>query len=618
MSLAGLRALRVKKTEVYIIAGLVFLAVVLRLWYIHDYTRTSVYPLLEQSDSEAYAQWGRDIASGEIISAGAFMKWPLYAYMLGLLFGIFGYSPPLVYGLQFLIGSVNCVLVYLITRRLARRNAAIIAAGLYLSYGLFIFYEGLMMYVTLALFFNLLILLILLRYSGGFSIKGVFLFGLLAGVSGLTQANSLIFAAAGFAWLLLRAERPAMQKKRQALVFLITAFSVTGLATLHNFAAEKDFVPIAGNLGFNFYSGNNSQASGTFYSPPEVALNQEDMFRDARIIAEAQMGKRLKTSQVSRYWLQQSFNFMISQPGKAALLGLKKIVYALSPQEYVHDLEFKLIYERIGLFKFIFMDLRFILPMVLLGVVVSWKRRRDFALLYIGIIVLALSLAVFFVTARYRLVIIPLFLILAAVGTSAVWEAWGQKHYRYLGLLAAAAALSFFWFNSDLLGGKRTGAPPAKIPSVEGLLFQGISLEQQGDYPAAILKWESAVRLDPANRRVQFRLGVANYNIGNYSQAESNFKAVGARCPLCVDAFYNLGLLYNLQQRYNEAEQMLLRAVALDPKDARIHFELARVYKARGDLQAARAEFLRTQLLLPRWNKADQQVLKAEMSDLPQ
>ena len=70
-----------KKDSIFILIIFV-LAIFLRLAYLADYRSTDIYPLLQDSDSQAYYNWGRDIASGDVLGSRAFMKWPLYAYFL--------------------------------------------------------------------------------------------------------------------------------------------------------------------------------------------------------------------------------------------------------------------------------------------------------------------------------------------------------------------------------------------------------------------------------------------------------------------------------------------------------------------------------------------------------
>jgi tetratricopeptide (TPR) repeat protein len=56
-------------------------------------------------------------------------------------------------------------------------------------------------------------------------------------------------------------------------------------------------------------------------------------------------------------------------------------------------------------------------------------------------------------------------------------------------------------------------------------------------------------------------------------------------------AFVNLGVVLTQQKRYPEALKALLRAVELDPAESDAHYQLSRVYRAMGNLEASRKEF---------------------------
>ena len=133
------------------------LAMIFRVFYLKDLVKTSVYPVLPYSDGYSYYLWAKDIASGELLGNKAFMQWPLYAYVLGFLFKITANNVLLVYLFQFILGAVNCVLVYFIGKQLFNRIVGFTAGLMCAWYGIFIFHEGLLIYTSLSLFFNSLL-----------------------------------------------------------------------------------------------------------------------------------------------------------------------------------------------------------------------------------------------------------------------------------------------------------------------------------------------------------------------------------------------------------------------------------------------------------------------------
>ncbi|MEL6805913.1 MAG: tetratricopeptide repeat protein, partial [Bacteroidota bacterium] len=64
----------------------------------------------------------------------------------------------------------------------------------------------------------------------------------------------------------------------------------------------------------------------------------------------------------------------------------------------------------------------------------------------------------------------------------------------------------------------------------------------------------------------------------DYSRAISDFQAALKRNPEYAEAYYNLGSLYLILKKYQEAEEMLAQATILRPEQAEYHGALAAAY----------------------------------------
>jgi 4-amino-4-deoxy-L-arabinose transferase-like glycosyltransferase len=104
------------------------IAFVLRLIYIFQ-MQDSPFFNFPQIDTLWHHLWAKEIAGGNIIGNEAFFRAPLYPYFLGLIYSIFGDGPIAYRIIQSLLGSISCVLIYLITLRLFTKHTAIIAGG---------------------------------------------------------------------------------------------------------------------------------------------------------------------------------------------------------------------------------------------------------------------------------------------------------------------------------------------------------------------------------------------------------------------------------------------------------------------------------------------------------
>lgn len=603
--------------DLVLIAVLFCIAFALRLIYLFQYSHTSIFPVFTYSDSYYYYIWGRDIASGDFIGREAFMKWPLYAYFIGALFTLSGSSIISVYLLQFFLGAVNCVLVYFIGQQVFNRAAGFIAGLLCAVYGLFIFYDGLLMYSSLSLFLNFCLFLFTLRIQHEPNKKNLFFLGILLGVCTLTQANMVFYGVLAVAWMLRKKKCSLRDAVLPVSSFILGLAIVVGSVTIRNYLVEKDLVLLSGNIGLSFYLGNSEKATGTFFSPVELTLNQEDMFRDARIIAEAKAGRALKSSEVSRFWVLKAAAFIGSQPLQYLRLLCKKLFYHFGVKEFVHDIEFNLLNNKIPVFKLLLMDLRIVLPFCFLGMALAFRKRKETALCYFAIISVTVISVIFFVSSRYRLAIVPFFMLFAGFAAWSVWEALKERKFRSFSTLAVSLLILYPALNYvSILSWRENRMPLDKDAAINYYVTRAIGYENALDYREALKEYEHAYGIAPDNKRVLFRLGVIHFRMNNLMAAEAYFKEVAGMNEHCVDAYFNLGVIYNRQQRFQEAIEMLKKAVAFDQKDAKTHFHLGLAYKSAGFTLEAKQEFSDALRKISRWRNEERKLILGELDSL--
>ncbi|MFH1888512.1 MAG: tetratricopeptide repeat protein [Candidatus Omnitrophota bacterium] len=607
---------RIDKKDIYAVFSILAFALLVRAAYFIDYINVGIYPLLPYSDGYSYFLWAKDIASGEILGRTAFMKWPLYAYFLGLLFKVTGNSVTLVYTLQLALGAVNCVLVYFIARIIFNRKTALLAGLSCAWYAVFIFYDSLLIYSSLSLFLNSLLFLFILRLRDNPAKKSFFLLGILLGICTITQASIFLFGAMAMIFLLWQKRGRGRGVVHCLICSLAGLFITIAPVTLMNYLAEKDPVLISGNIGINFYLGNNPEAGGLFNTPLFLTPNQNDMFRDSRVIAQARSGRRLKTSGVSAFWLEKAVNFIKQYPRAYLALLIKKTGYLFSPDEFIHDPEYEMVSDKIRVFKFLFTNLKFILPFSILGMFLGIRRLRETALLYLVLAALAFSVIPFFVTTRYRISMVPFLIIFASYGILGLWEALKErKRLRFFSLCAAALFL-FTLFNYRLLHKNKSGYLQESYLDFHSHLSRAMYYNDKPDYQKAMQEIEAAYRLRPDSHYCLISYGVIYYNMHNFNMAEDKFREAIRVFPLSVDAYYNLGLLYNQQKRFEEAIAVLNEALSMDPEDVGAHFELGRAYKGRGRYGEAEVEFRASLDRINRWRTEERALIAKELSGL--
>jgi tetratricopeptide (TPR) repeat protein len=224
----------------------------------------------------------------------------------------------------------------------------------------------------------------------------------------------------------------------------------------------------------------------------------------------------------------------------------------------------------------------------------------------------------FFVAARYRLVIVPVIMIFVAFGFLSLLDTLKNKSYIkfYLLILTLVAIFILLNFNSS-----RVRSLAAYLKDNSGALdyhlAKAMVYEDNSDYQNAIKELILVRKMHPENRRAIFRFGVIRYFLGDFRSSEEEFKEVTRISPLCFDAFYNLGLIYNLQGRFNEAEAVLDRAAILYPEDAGVHFELGMASKFIGNVKKAKREFGLALEKINRWRIEEKAIIEKELADMP-
>jgi hypothetical protein len=609
---------QIKRKDILFIFIILILALLLRALYFMDYKNIDIYHIAPHSDSYAYFYWAKDISSGDILGSKVAMKWPLYAYFLGLLFKVSKDSVPFVYIFQFVLGAINCVLVYFIARRIFNEAVAFIAALLCVWYGLFIFYEGLLTYTTLSLFLNSLLFLFILHIQNHPTGKNLFWAGIFLGICTITLGNIVIFGILAVIWFLWQKRLALKILISRFLLFLLGLSIVVGSVTLRNYLVKKDIVLVSGSIGLNFYIGNNPENTKLLYLPRYLTPN-EKMFQDAKIIAEGALGRKLKPSEVSSFWFNKSIDFIKNNPGSYLKLLFIKFMRLFQSREPINDGEYAFIKDNVGVYKIMFLDLRLIMPFAFLGMLLGLKRPKETAPLYLILVTLSVGITLFFIATRYRMTIVPYLCIFASFGIYNLWNFLKEKRFLKFALVCGfVLILDSLFYGYGLFNRERSTEYRIKKNyfGFNNHLRKAWYYLNTSDYQQAMQEAELALQLQPDNIHALLCLGKAHYHMNDFKIAEEEFKEVIKIFPLSFDAYYNLGLLYNRQNRFYDAKEVLEKAVHLDPEDTNAHFELGKCYKSQGELEKAKEEFSLALKGLNRWRIEERAIIEKELGDL--
>ena len=89
----------------------------------------------------------------------------------------------------------------------------------------------------------------------------------------------------------------------------------------------------------------------------------------------------------------------------------------------------------------------------------------------------------------------------------------------------------------------------------------GMSLFLKEEYEKAIKAYFEGLKIDPSNGKICNNLALALYKLGRYGEAFEAFKKGGDEAT----AYYNIGCLYMMEEKYYEAIQAFEKAVEIKP-----------------------------------------------------
>jgi hypothetical protein len=507
--------------------GLLFgLALVLRLGHVLAMGASPYFdnPVI---DAATYEDLATSIAAGRGHPEAVFWHPPGYPYFLGMIWSLVGKSflwPRLV---QALLGALTVVLTAWIGARVFGRRVGL-GVGLAAScYGMLIYFDGELLPPTLATFLLLLAVAIAIACRDRPGRWRWLAAGAVGGLAATVVATLLVvpLVLAGFA------------RRKAGWALLGAALAIAPVA-LRNAVRGHEFVPISVNGGVNLWIGNNPQYRKMVDLRPDLGWK--------RLVEEPGRAGVHGLANSSRYFVTKAWTWARHNPLAFARLQLHKLRLFVGGDEIYRN---HAIYParmdspvlRLLLWKIPGLAFPFglLLPLSALGL---WVGGRRAPVLVALIAALSLSVVAFFITARYRMVVVPFLLIFAAQAVA--WLA-GQSSWRPR-LIAVAVVVALFLVAN---------------------LGQG--------------RMENKMNAD-----AEYSLGVRLGDKGQLRRAAALFESALASKPDYTEAWLNLSVCYDVFGRHEDARQAFARAFALD-REATIR--MVRDFLSEGKRDAAQA-----------------------------
>jgi hypothetical protein len=447
------------------------------------------YPVV---DARWHMLWAEAVSNGNLFIYAPFFRAPLYPWLLGGWFALFG--PGVVSGalLSMAAGAATTVLLHRTGLAFTSRGAAFLVAASWAVWGTALLYQGFMLIEPLY------VLLLCATFSALCRRPDSPAPWFLLGLSCVARPGAVLLLPVSI--LLFR------PRVRSWTAWFIPVLSIWAV----NMISGDPGTVISSQGGINFYVGSGPDADGvTAFAPtghrePSGELPYVDNVWAASL---APLPDGTSPSGVSSYWTRLTLGHISSHPVGSLTLLCRKALFLVSPVEIPCNYDayyMGRISPLAGVlvtgppFAFPGLILWLLLPGALLAGRAGEFEKRAMA----WALTLAVGLAPFFITARFRLPLIPFMLLFMVPRFLRVWKR---------GLLMAPLGAAIGVGLAVLTG-----------PAVE---TSGVNMP--------------------------FHDGMANYSSGNRREARSLFMQAWERASARIDgvdlngtdALYNLGVM---------------------------------------------------------------------------
>lgn len=372
-------------------------------------------------------------ANGDIMAKGGGESYaPLYKYFLGIIYWIFGRNFYAIWAVQFTLGAISAVLMFLITIRFFNKWVGIICSVFYALYGPNIFYEGKLIREALTEFLAIILFYLLLRYKEETKFRYAVLSGIFLSLLIQCRPNTIFLLpfCVYYVIAVVLKDYPVNFKAKQLLCFI-------GLMVIIGTPLMVRTVLVHKKVVFYDASGPQTLLVGNVPEYEGVGWNDQNMINRIKENVDSN-----NTMEVIKY----VFKRFCSSPLDYIKLYGRKIYWFFNNYEYPSNANYYLYQDFSPVLKNPLGNFSLPVSLSFVGIVLTCRNYRKYLIIYFFIVGLILSTIIFYPTSRFRISVVPFFMIFASYSTYYICRRIYQKKVLASSLLCIAPAALLVYF----------------------------------------------------------------------------------------------------------------------------------------------------------------------------
>ena len=323
--------------------------------------------------------------------------------------------------------------------------AGLLSGILYGFYPLAVYFAADPLDITAAAFFMCLGFYLYLRNFSVDSLLSGFASGVAIGIGGLLRANML--AAAG----LFAVDAFFANHRCRALSALFTVILMLVAGGLVGWWHSGEFRLMPWQGAFNLYSANSAQANGKYLNQTVYLPDRDLSYNPARLESEILYYQETGASgtydidDLNRFWRDKTLRHVVANPLQWLGLQAKKVYYLFNNFEQYNNKTFAFYRDMTPILRYNPLCFGIVLILATMVTLSRGSMSPEIRRMLLAMFFLAGGIILFFVSARFRFLLVPFLIVLAGGITQSGFFAKDNRR-RILMAAAISALITFSTF----------------------------------------------------------------------------------------------------------------------------------------------------------------------------